>query len=134
MKTLIFSILAIGIIILILGLGFNVQPFSDWTDGIAAALNISGGNIASAEYYAFRPANGGLVVHLLPKNAEVGKAYIAELYQRGKLRDSKLVRFTKPEIEYGQVKEVVFILSDADWAGVTGSLSEIFNVKVRPSN
>jgi len=137
MKKIIITILVIGLVIMVLGLGFDIKPFNDWTNSLVVALNVGGGNIASVEHYACRPVYGGglsLVVHLLPTNAEAGKAYSAELYQRGKLRDSKLVRFTKSEIEYGQVKEVVYILTDADWAGITGSLPEIFDVKVRLLN
>ncbi len=69
-----------------------------------------------------------------PENAVAGVPYVAELYERGKLRTTKVIRFSQDEINLGRVKEVTFELEQADFDGlVLGDLS-IFDMRVVPNS
>jgi hypothetical protein len=138
--TLIFFSL-IGIVLILTFAG--VQPFAAYKDAVVSKMNAiregAGGvipaNIATVEskWVTFDYRGGYyLTFALKPENAVAGVSYVAELYERGKLRTTKVIRFSQDEINLGRVKEVTFELEEADFAGlVLGDLS-IFDVKVVP--
>ncbi len=133
-----FSLLGIVLILSFAG----VQPFVGYKNAVVSKINAiregAGGiipvNIATVESKWGYLGDYWVTFALKPENAVAGVPYIVQLYERGKLRSTKVIRFSADEINLGRVKEVTFELQEADFAGlVLGDLS-IFDVRVVPNS
>jgi len=104
-----------------------------------------GGDIATVEDISYQPSSywigsenipsyqwpPKIIVSLLPQNSEPDKRYTVELYQRGKLRLTQIVQFTKTQINYGQIVTIEFELTKEDVAGGVEPINETYEVKIK---
>ena len=133
-----FCLLGLVLILAFAGL----QPFAGYKDALitrAGAIwgtngGLIPGDIATVESKGFYLGSYDIWFTLRPQSAVPGVSYVMELYERGRLRDTKLIRFSDDEVRLGRVKEVTFQLEEADFTGLSiGDLS-IFSAKVVPSS
>jgi hypothetical protein len=77
-----------------------------------------------------------LVICVMPSSsAQASHAYVVNLYEKGKLRDSNTISWSQPQIDGREYGTVCFCLSDEELGAYestpTDELREVFSVKVQ---
>jgi hypothetical protein len=129
-KKLLLGVLSLVVILSLLPTGCGA--ISNLTTIATKNVAVLGDNGIYAFIGAFSGYRYDIDVDLKPtKYAEANKTYVVDLYENGKLRASKNISFTQPEINVGSDKTVAFPATDEEYYAYWGKdISHIFSVKV----
>lgn len=120
-----FKVVFLPLFAVVLILAFaGVQPLVEYKDNIIDEISSCTNQIDTivtpiatieSKYVIWRLGSGIYVnFSFVPKTANPNVEYNIEFYVRGKLRETKLLRFSEKEINTGMVKEVEFNVFESD--------------------